>query len=236
MVNSYVDQDFDVIIPWRSRGPEYERQLDFVLEYFDKEFGVEPILADDPTDGPFSPGMARNAGLDQSSADVVLFADSDTLVLPPESVADAIRYADINDGLWLPFMTYVTLASKAARVELDKGYSHMSEMRMSQGIRKSSAYFGGTFNFTAVNRETIDMMLAELGCFFSPRFVGWGHEDKAAYHAVEVVTGHAARHLAGHAFTFPHGERDKSQLADNSALRYELDKIWDTGELRELYG
>lgn len=98
--------DVSVIIPFRTRGndPLRKANLDRILQQWN---GWHVHIASDGRtgDAQFNRHAAYNSGTAHTTADILIYAESDMLI-NPEQIHQAITQADSAPGLVVPFTLY----------------------------------------------------------------------------------------------------------------------------------
>lgn len=150
-----------VVLAYRDTGDEDRRAAH--RHVVDRVWSPYTLIEADTSVPLFSRAGAFNAGAEQASADVLVFADAD--VIPgPGAVDEAVRIATQNDCTVYPYTNYVRLTQDATRALLDGGWAGEFEWTIDNSV-------GALF---VVKRS---LYLEAGGC--DPRFVGWGFEDVA---------------------------------------------------------
>lgn len=193
-----------VIIPHRymeSRSANY----DFVLSWYKDLFPeAEFISADDPNP-KFNRGRALDAGVKQSSGDVLIFGDGDLLVSPKSLHMALKEIQDTDVGFVVPFTRVAYLNEPS------------SKKVIKCGVLKEN-YPGTTFwkqpstgGINVLKRSSYE---ASFG--FDPRFEGWGFEDSAFDAAMQCLVG-PTRWLEGPSYHLHHPSYRNGSSADHKA-------------------
>jgi len=172
-----------VIIPYRESDEWRARSRHYVTVALALTFGLdgsepEVIQADDPHES-FNRGRAINAGVEQSSGDVLVFADAD-LWIPPQ----ALRYAltVVNEyGMVVPFDNLIGLGPEATEM-------------VYAGADPSQVWAAGHVELDWRRRSVGGCNVLRRDVFetvggFDERFAGWGSEDSAFEAAVSTLGG-----------------------------------------------
>lgn len=101
-------KDFDVIIPWRA-DPDGAREhlLHYVAGWWGSRFDCRPLFCDVGGEG-FNRAASRNAGARAATADLLVFADADTVPHRP-AVATAAQMVSQRGGAVYPHNEYLNL-------------------------------------------------------------------------------------------------------------------------------
>lgn len=197
-----------VIIPFRDRGrdPLRPANLKRVTEHW-KESGVPVYVVDDGRTGQFCRHAAYNRGAAATTAEVLVFCESDILI-PHEQIQDAVRMATVTPGLVIPFSRQHKL--NEADAELVRAY------RKDPGDCTPAPHpygeEGNTGCVNVVSRRT----LAAVGKW-DEQFDGHGHDDTAMYCAFATAAG-PARRVAGPAYHLYHIDVDPDTTPDQDHL------------------
>jgi hypothetical protein len=170
--------DVSVIIPFRGGDYWRDNALAYVVAALESQLSFELVLADDPHP-TFNRGRAINAGVRQSTADVLVFADAD-LWVPPAALRYAITVVH-EYGMVVPFDHLIGLTAGATE-EVFAGADPARiwpQDHVELDWRRKSV--GGC---NIVRREVFD-----LAGGFDERFEGWGFEDSAFEAAVSTLAG-----------------------------------------------
>lgn len=180
-LDSATNVTVDVCIPWRAQ-PDRLAAFDRVMEWW-ADLGFRPILADSDPDYRFNLSQARNAAVAQSSAEVVIVADADTIP-DAKALLRAIRRARYNRVVY-PFDRYVYLApGQEPGGEPERSYTHSFGGLM---VLKRSLYW-------------------DLGGH-DEKFRQWGFEDTAFQLVAETLA--STERVPGTVYAYNHSaERD----------------------------
>ena len=167
--------EYDIIIPWRAGCPYRGLVLDWLVQAH-KSLGRTVILGELDPDQPWSKAEAVRAGLDQSTAQVIVMSDGDVWVDTLEDSVDML-----HAHTWVTPFTFVHRLSPAATsTALQTGdLSGSLQQREYRGVP------GG--GMVVMHREDYEMAPLD------PRFVGWGQEDEAWGDALTTILGRGGR-------------------------------------------
>lgn len=162
---------FDVIIPWRAGCPYRKLNLDWIVNGLESH-GFNVILGELEPERPWSKALAVQAGLKQSTADVVVISDGDVWSGFIEQAVDALGQFPYA----VPFRDVRRLSPEATGVALTTGdLGGKLQQQAYQGVE------GG--GLTVITRENYERVPLD------PRFVGWGQEDEAWGMALQALLG-----------------------------------------------
>jgi hypothetical protein len=195
---------FDVVIPWRAGCPYRKLVLDWVV-CAHRDIGRRTILGELDPDRPWVKADAVRAGLDQSTAEVVVISDGDVWCDSLEAAVDAAA-----ERRWaMPFRDVHRLSPQATSHALQTGdLGGKLEQRPYLGVA------GG--GLMAIQRDAYDRVPLD------PRFVGWGQEDEAWGVALKELVGPGWRGTAPlfHLWHPPQPRQHRATGSDESrALR-----------------
>jgi hypothetical protein len=162
---------FDVIIPWRAGCPYRQLVLDWVVGA-QRDLGRKTILGELEPDQPWVKADAVRAGLNKSTAEIVVIADGDVWCDGLELAVDAAETA----GWAMPFKEVHRLSPQAT--------SHALQTGDLGGKLEQRAYLGvAGGGMMAIQRDVYERVPMD------PRFVGWGQEDEAWGAALKELVG-----------------------------------------------
>lgn len=153
-----------------------------------REAGYRVAEGLDDGPGPFNRSRALNRAASQHGEwDIAIVADADTIV-PLDQLEAALAIATLDDGLVLPFDTFVSLE----RV--------FTKRVIASGVLKPEASWLAGARWPKHNAISscvvVTRALWERVGGFDERFEGWGAEDRAFYLACTTL-GPQARRIAG---------------------------------------
>ncbi len=162
----------DILIPYRPSTPCREHAYTVVRSFYEQLLpSWNVIVADDPAGGDlFATGRAFNAAFEQSTADVVVYQDADSLV-PYGQVILAVRKALHTTALVKAFDVYHRLS---------QGFTEADGLEWIDVVNPPGEEIVWTqspvmaMGVTAVQWRSF----ASIGAF-DPRFEGWGYDDIA---------------------------------------------------------
>ena len=167
--------DLEVVLPWRDTGEPYRRSHYWRLRWhYSQHF---PVITGDNS-GNFNRSAARNAGVAQSTADVVAIIDADNLI-SPLSISAAAVMAQRSQRLVKPFSQFGYLD----RETTDTYYATNNVPRQAgwETIGLVQGFTGGAY---VLRRDMWDKVGG-----FDEAFVGWGGEDDAFHIQAERTLG-----------------------------------------------
>lgn len=170
----------DVIVPWLDSGCEHRRRaLSFCVWWWRQHHPDWRVIVGELAEGPWSKGDAVGGALTQSTADVLVIADGDSLVA---NAADAVRRIERGAPWVVPHERahYLTETATARVVET-------GDLTLGPCARRpyESCRGGGV---VVIPRDAY----VEAGGF-DPRFRGHGHEDMCFGWAAKLLVGEAER-------------------------------------------
>jgi hypothetical protein len=163
----------EVCVPFRGGDKVRERNFEYVKAWWD-ELGYKVHVGD--SDGRFNRAQARNRAASQSDADVLVFADADT-VGDAKLVEKACTHAYKTGELSYPFTHFVGLSEPGTVEYMRSG--RVAGVRTRVGPPKSSP--GGIL---AIHQD-----LFEWAGGYDEAFTGWGYEDLAFACAARTLGG-----------------------------------------------
>ena len=205
-----------VLVPRRlDNGPRDEIWKRLQLDVWDKPYwNVVEGFDDAPT--PFNRSAALNRAAELAGDwDIAIIADADSVV-PEARLNDAIEIAQLNQKLVIPHSRWVNVEVDEA-AKFIAGYALLwKKDRIKYNTTVSSVLVVPRTVWDAVNG-------------FDERFVGWGWEDTAFMHAVDVITGGHIR-LEGDVYHLDH-ERPHADVNRTLDSGY----IANTNHYRNMY-
>lgn len=196
----------EVIMPWRDSGcPARKRAFDFVYSLYSREY---PVRLCDAGGDEFNRAATRNAGVAESSADVVIVADAD-LFVPLSQIRTAVEVAASTRLQVRPFTQFGHLRENGTVQFIEReDHSMITHERFNTLATLWPGVHGGVF---VIQRS----LWLEAGGM-DERFTGWGGEDNAFNAVCEEMFGPV--HLVqGYAYHLFHPTR-RRMSADNAAL------------------
>ena len=173
-----------LLIPWRGGQPERERNLRYVLRWYEP-LGLEVYLGDS-SHVPFNRGASRNTASEGAGDwDRALIADADCLA-ELLVVRDAFNLAWRTGKLILPHDNFIDLHKRGTeKFMLDpdeyrrdpRRFSRLTGMRWSAPQAPSGALVLTHAAFDAIGG-------------YDPAFYGWGYEDTALLFDAEHTVGY----------------------------------------------
>lgn len=203
-------------IPFRGDGGW--RSANFEAVYAQAASLGYPVVVEDSGDEPFSIARTWNRCAAARPWDVAIRWAADFLLVDPTTVHAAVA---AGHHYTFAFDTVSTLDERQT-VEVHR--------HGPRSFKRSKLPFGG---INVVTRT----MWEDVGGF-DPRFFGWGHEDRAFVHAVEVLHG-PRRRVPGHMLNLWHPKRTDvptdpyfTRQEANLALWREYQSIVEPDKLR----
>lgn len=176
--------EFSIVCAWKDLGDrDRRRSYEWTRDYWRSTFDAE-IVEGSPE--PFTRARGLNDAIRRASCDVILQADPDSVVPAAQALA-AVRLAEAEDGLVVPYDTYLYLG-RDATARLQAG----AALREFGPADCESFGSGGAGPATCFSRRTW-----ELARGYDERFGLWGGDDAAFAFACEAFTGRTWRRVAG---------------------------------------
>lgn len=172
-----------VIVPWRDTSPWRNVVCEVVVEHYRNELAVDEVTLVDAGGSDFNRAASKNLGVTQTTADVLVIADADTLV-PGANLRAAVDFAR-ECSVVVPFDTLVGLSQSGTEMVMRGMMPPFADWRgdapehVELDWRQRSD--GG------VNVCTRAAFEASGG--FDERFVGWGFEDSSFAFAMHTLVG-----------------------------------------------
>lgn len=217
-----------ILIPFRDRGKDPLRpaNLERCLKWWEG-FDAEVHVVDDGLDGDaqFNRSAAYNKAAAATSAQVLIYVESDTLV-PYDQVRSAVTLAATTPGLVVPF-THQKKLSAADSVLVRDALKEPADC-----IPDRHPYGETTNNGCAnvISRHTLEAIGQ-----WDEQFAGHGHDDTAMWHAFTTAAGRT-RWVDGPAYHLYHLDFDPDTTRDRSYLSDEDIQAQHRNRLRlELY-
>jgi glycosyltransferase involved in cell wall biosynthesis len=185
-----------IIIPFRpsAKAPERLRNVLWLKQYWEENLpGAEVIIGDDPdTDRAFSKSVAINAGVAQSTGDVLVLVDADGYIRVDYILhcAKEIRHArERGRRLWfVPYRLFYRLNEESSERLLASDpadpYIFAEPPDLTDTINDTNPRAGHWYGamIQIVPREGWDIVGG-----WDERFRGWGGEDHAAMRAMDTL-------------------------------------------------
>lgn len=170
-----------IVIPFRDRGidPLRKANLEYVFGYWEAfDDGVEVHVVDDGRVGSdhFNRSAAYNRGSRVTTADILVYVESDTLV-PYQQVREAITMAQTRPGLVIPFM----LQRKLTEYDSELVRCGSKEPK---DCEPETIYSGNNGCANVVSRDTLNVIGQ-----WDEQFEGHGYDDIAMFLAFEAAIG-----------------------------------------------
>lgn len=201
---------YRVIVPFRDRGdPLRKANLQRVLEHW---AGHPVTVVDDGRtgDSPFCRSKAYNRAARQTSAQVLVFTESDMLI-DHHQISEGIQRAASAPGLVVPFTTYRYLSPT------DSERVRRHEVEPEECVPESTMDNGTSIGaINIVSRETLELVGG-----YDERFEGSWYDDRAMCKAFEVCT-QPTRYVDGpahHLYHLPGFKGDHLTVEDLGATR-----------------
>jgi len=169
-----------VIIPWWTKTCHQERKdaLECVVQHWSD--GGYTVCLGEEEDDPFNRSKARNRAVEKTDADVLVFADGDTLI-PFEQVEAGLEMLHLS---WvIPYREYFNLTRELSHQIVAKSRTLERPKRRDWQFKPLS--WAGVL---IVTRE----MYEAIGGY-DERFVGWGWEDVAFRVKLDAEVSHHVR-------------------------------------------
>lgn len=209
-----------VWMPYRGDGDWRDRNFE-VAHRQASSLGF-PVVVADSGDEPFSIARTWNRCADERPWDRAIRWAADFALVDPTTVLAALA---VDHHYVFAFDTCSTLDGAQTR-QVHRGGP--------QPFEPTKLPFGG---INVVTRS----MWEDVGGF-DPRFLGWGHEDRAFVHAVEVLHG-PRLNVGGHMLNLWHPKRRQrpdagyfARAEHNYWLWLEYGQITEPDELRRFLG
>jgi hypothetical protein len=221
-----------VVIPWRDGGCPHRRgNARYVVDYYQGlQLGEVLVVDDGRTAGPFSRSAAYNRGYAQTTADVVVWNEADTLI-PHRQLEQAIEAATAALGLVVPFTARHELSVGDTTAVLTGGADPFA--LTGQTVFPDRASFG---QCGVTSRAT----MTEIGGRWDQGFSGWGYDDNGMMLVFRVLAGEPrwvdgpGMHLwHPHALTDPDPEQ-RAAIAANEARWVQMMNVTDAATLRAM--
>lgn len=178
--------DTTVVIPWQPGCPARARALDWVTTWWARHRPAWQVLVGElPPCRPWSKAEAIAEALPRASGDVLVIADADVILDPPEALTAAVGALD--DHPWVvPHLAVFRLTEPATERLLAGETFDPHTMEVTR--QPYEGWAGG--GITVLHRDTYQDTPLD------PRFHGWGCEDASWATALTTLHGQPWR---GHA-------------------------------------
>ena len=181
--------NLSVLIPWNPDTSDTYRilALGWLLRRYEQLLPDAQVCLGLNKSEPFARSRARNDAFEQSTGDLLLIADADTL-FDPRQIGEAMDLAASGDCWVLPYGSYYNLDQSTSRdiVLADPSTSTtklgLPPEEYEHKIEDSPA------GLLVMKREHFETVNG-----YDERFIGWGYEDSAFRHALNVLVGQARR-------------------------------------------
>lgn len=170
------------VIPWRDGGdPDRRTNYAHVVGYYEAlDLGPVIVADDGNTAGPFNRSAAYNRGLAQTTADVILWNEADTLI-PLDQILTAAWLAEQGPGLVVPYTERHELdPAQTIRVHEDG----VDPFTLTGAIVYPDGASIGQAGVTS--RATMDL----IGGRWDEGFKGWGYDDNAMIYIFDTLAGY----------------------------------------------
>lgn len=206
------DMKIGIIIPFRDRGTDGYRKanLDRVADMW-SDYGLMPMIVSDGRQGKsqFNRSSAYNSGYRESTADVLVFTESDMLI-DIQQVYDGCKEALAKPGLVVPFTEYRYMSREDS--VFVRGGAHPDDFTP-ESVMPNGRSIGAV---NIISRETME----SIGQF-DEKFEGSWYDDNAVQRAFEVCAG-PTRWINGpawHLYHLPGWTGDHLSPEDKAATR-----------------
>ncbi len=188
-----MSETVEIVVPWRDTSNELRRvAFDRVLQHLENaaDYLAWPakVTVLNTAGDVFSAARSRNHGARQSSADVVVFNDADS-ICSFRAIAQAVEWALDEPGLVFAYDLYCRTNSEGKTVQ--------------------EIFNSGSMGCVAIQRSEF----IRVGGF-DESFEGWGYEDLEF--ANRCATLHPLRRVSAPLFHLWHGERRPDDSPDDS--------------------
>jgi glycosyltransferase involved in cell wall biosynthesis len=165
----------DVVIPWRDTGEPYRRSHFWHLRcHYGQQFNV--VVGNNAND--FNRSAARNAGVAQTTSDVIAVIDADNLI-DPLQILEAVAVARHTSRMVKPFEDFGYVDQRTTDIYYATGQIPNDPSWENDGL--TPGFTGGAY---VLRRDAWD----RLGGF-DEAFIGWGGEDDAFHIHAERTLG-----------------------------------------------
>lgn len=159
-----------VVIPYGGADSHRAAALQHILDYYRYEFADWTVRIGWDGGEPFSRARACNKGAAETTSDILIINDADTLC-PPENVRKAVELAAASSGLVRAYTRYRRL-SQAATERCGTYKEALVSADADVEWQQEPAFAHGCAVTQRACWETVGG--------YDPRFEGWGYEDCAA--------------------------------------------------------
>lgn len=167
----------EAIVPW-APTPGREPLLRYVRSYLES-FGIPVRLATGPNDDGFNHGRAINGAVSESTADVLLICDADTV--PGIDLHDTIGNVAAGTFAWA----------------MPERYAQLSEEATARALRKGLFYDERDTTWVGENSWAGVQVVTRAGFSqaggWDERFVRWGADDCCFGLAMDALVGRHTR-------------------------------------------
>lgn len=168
-----------VLIPYRSTHRIREKSFDWLIRRYKKIFPAMQICVRDSETEVFNRSKARNNAFNESSGDVLLVADADTIPMPEELLA-AQQKLEAGAPWVIPYGTYYNLGVEATQRILRNPVDDdiIFDDEECEHIIQSTA------GMLMMPRRAWNLVDG-----YDERFEGWGYEDNSFQLSLDTVVG-----------------------------------------------
>lgn len=203
-----------VIIPYGGNDEWRERSFNWLLRrYGDLLPGAQIVIG--TSQEPFNRAEARNQAFAQSTGDVLLIADADT-VFHADQVEAAVNMLKGQRTWVIPYTWYYNLSKEATEsiLNLECNEVILEPTSPSSYEHKIESWAG----LLVMHREAFETVNG-----YDERFQGWGYEDNAFRFALDTLWGPHKRLSWGYCLhlwhSAPESERfGQPKISENRAL------------------
>jgi glycosyltransferase involved in cell wall biosynthesis len=168
-----------VLIPYRPDNGIRDRIFDWTLRYWRSLLPTTQFSLAGYTGEPFNRAAARNEAFAQSTGDLLVIVDADT-VIPRRQFFDALELVESRQVPWMiPYTVYYNLREEESELLMDDGSGPMQEPTVWEHRLTDSV--AGVLIVPRAAFEAVNG--------YDERFVGWGGEDRAFAMALDTLWG-----------------------------------------------
>lgn len=195
-----------IVIPWRDNGCRYRARNIKATAAHVGQLGWPVVHGDDTTRAHFNVSAARNRGVDQTDADIVVILDADVIV-PPYYLTTAVRDAERDGGVHYPYRDVIYLDEQGSQNLLRSRAIRPAHIK----LRERNAY-GGCI---VVRREDY----LRIGGF-DETFEGYGYEDLEFFRRASSTIGVKRGVGEAHHLWHPAADRNNPQTRANRSKAF----------------
>jgi glycosyltransferase involved in cell wall biosynthesis len=212
--------NLSIVIPFRASEPRREELFNWIHMRFmtmgpeDEKFELQILVSDSDPDKEFNRSQARNRGASHATADHILFADADTLMIP-DQIFSNLRMMRSDGSMWIVCQqTYYIATNETTDYIISQEPNtreDFREMPMLDTLRNSISVAGGYM----VSRDQFESVGG-----YDERFNGWGYEDTAFLMAMETLWDYSVRPNDSYVIHLEHPATrfDSPNIKQNEAL------------------